>query len=108
VAQGRTEDLRRELLPEAAFTVVTRADEAALLAACRRADGAAEVAAVAGADGWNTFRVSLPAGSPARETLAATLIGAGLALREVAEEKFGLEDIFLAATRRAPGEGRRS
>ena len=30
------------------------------------------------------------------------------ALREVAEEKFGLEDIFLAATRRAPGEGRRS
>jgi ABC-2 type transport system ATP-binding protein len=108
VAQGRTEDLRRELLPEAAFTVVTRADEAALLAACRRAEGAAKVAAVAGADGWNTFRVSLPAGSPARETLATTLIGAGLALREVAEEKFGLEDIFLAATRRAPGEGRRS
>ena len=108
VAQGRTEDLRRELLPEAAFTVVTRADEAALLAVCRRAEAAAEVAAVTSADGWNTFRVALPAGSPARETLAATLIGAGLALREIAEEKFGLEDIFLAATRRAPGEGRRS
>ncbi len=108
VAQGRTEDLRRELLPEAAFTVVTRADEAALLAACRRAEPAAEVAAVTSADGWNTFRVALPAGSPARETLAATLIGSGLALREIAEEKFGLEDIFLAATRRAPGEGRRS
>ncbi len=108
VAQGRTEDLRRELLPEAAFTVVTRADEAALLAACRRAEAAAEVAVVTSADGWNTFRVALPAGSPARETLAATLIGAGLALREIAEEKFGLEDIFLAATRRAPGEGRRS
>lgn len=108
VAQGRTEDLRRELLPEAAFTVVTRADEAALLAACRRAEPAAEVAAVTSADGWNTFRVALPAASPARETLAATLIGSGLALREIAEEKFGLEDIFLAATRRAPGEGRRS
>jgi len=108
VAQGRTEDLRRELLPEAAFTVVTRADEAALLAACRRAEPAAEVAAVTSADGWNTFRVALPTGSPARETLAATLIGSGLALREIAEEKFGLEDIFLAATRRAPGEGRRS
>jgi ABC-2 type transport system ATP-binding protein len=108
VAQGRTEDLRRELLPEAAFTVVTRADEATLLAACRRAEAAAEVAVVTSADGWNTFRVALPAGSPARETLAATLIGAGLALREIAEEKFGLEDIFLAATRRAPGEGRRS
>lgn len=108
VAQGRTEDLRRELLPEAAFTVVTRADEAALLAACRRAEAAAGVAAMASADGWNTFRVSLPANSPARETLAAALIGAGLALREIAEEKFGLEDIFLAATRRAPGEGRRS
>jgi hypothetical protein len=49
----------------------------------------------------------LPVGSPARETLAASLIGAGLALREIAEERFGLEDIFLAATRRAPGEGRR-
>lgn len=108
VAQGRTEDLRRELLPEAAFTVVTRADEAALLAACRAAEPAAAVAPVTAADGWNTFRVTLPAGSPARETLAATLIGAGLALREIAEEKFGLEDIFLAATRRAPGEGRRS
>ncbi len=108
VAQGRTEDLRRELLPEAAFTVVTRADEAALLAACRSAEPAAEVAGASSADGWNTFRVTLPAGSPARETLAATLIGAGLALREIAEERFGLEDIFLAATRRAPGEGRRS
>ena len=29
------------------------------------------------------------------------------ALREIAEERFGLEEIFLAATRRAPGEGRR-
>ena len=108
VAQGRTEDLRRELLPEAAFTVVTRADETALLAACRAAEPAAAVAPVTAGDGWNTFRVSLPAGSPARETLAATLIGAGLALREIAEERFGLEDIFLAATRRGPGEGRRS
>ena len=108
VAQGRTEDLRRELLPEVAFTVVTRADEAALLAACRAAEPAAAVVAAASADGWNTFRVTLPVGSPARETLAGALIGAGLALREIAEERFGLEDIFLAATRRAPGEGRRS
>jgi ABC-2 type transport system ATP-binding protein len=108
VAQGRTEDLRRELLPEAAFTVVTRADEAGLRAACRSVEPGAEVAAMTAGDDWNTFRVTLPAGSPARETLAATLIGAGLALREIAEERFGLEDIFLAATRRAPGEGRRS
>ena len=108
VAQGRTEELRRELLPEAAFTVVTRADEAALLAACHAAEPAATVSPLTVGDGWNTFRVTLPAGSPARETLAATLIGAGLALREIAEERFGLEDIFLAATRRAPGEGRRS
>jgi ABC-2 type transport system ATP-binding protein len=108
VAQGRTEDLRRELLPEVAFTVVTRADEAALLAACRAAEPAAAVVAAASADGWNTFRITLPVGSPARETLAGSLIGAGLVLREIAEERFGLEDIFLAATRRAPGEGRRS
>jgi ABC-2 type transport system ATP-binding protein len=108
VAQGRTEDLRRELLPEVAFTVVTRAHEATLLAACRAAEPAAAVVAAASADGWNTFRITLPVGSPARETLAGSLIGAGLVLREIAEERFGLEDIFLAATRRAPGEGRRS
>jgi ABC-2 type transport system ATP-binding protein len=108
VAQGRTEDLRRELLPEVTFTVVTRADAATLLVACRKAEPAAEAAALTSADGWNTFRVALPVASPARETLAGTLIGAGLVLREIAEDRFGLEDIFLAATRRAPGEGRRS
>jgi ABC-2 type transport system ATP-binding protein len=107
VAQGRTEDLRRELLPEVTFTVVTRADEAALLAACRATEPAATVAALPSAEGWNSFRVGLPAGSPARETLAAALIAAGLSLRAIAEDRFGLEDIFLAATRRAPGEARR-
>lgn len=107
VAQGRTEDLRRELLPEASFTVVTRAEEAALLAACRAAEPAAAVEALAPADGWGRFRVTLPAGSPARETLAGALVAAGIGLREIAEDRFGLEDIFLAATRRAPGEARR-
>ncbi len=107
VAQGRAEDLRRELLPEAGFVVVVRADEAAVLAACRAADPAATVAALPSAGGWNSFRVGLPAGSPARERLAAALVAAGLGLREIAEEKQGLEEIFLAATRRAPGEGRR-
>jgi hypothetical protein len=107
VAQGRTEDLRRELLPEATFTVVTRADEATLLAACRATEPAASVDALPSADGWNTFRVGLPAASPARETLAGALIAAGISLRTIAEDRFGLEDIFLAATRRAPGEARR-
>ena len=107
VAQGRTEDLRRELLPEASFTVVTRADEASLLAACRSAEPTATIAPLSSGDGWNSFRVRLPASSPARETLATTLIAAGLGLREIAEDRFGLEDIFLAATRRAPGEARR-
>jgi ABC-2 type transport system ATP-binding protein len=108
VAQGRTEDLRRELLPEASFTVVTRGDEASLLAACRSAEPTATVVTLSSGDGWNSFRVRLPAGSQARETLATTLIAAGLGLREIAEDRFGLEDIFLAATRRAPGEARRS
>lgn len=107
VAQGRTEDLRRELLPDVTFMVVTRADEAALLAACRATEPAAVVEALAAAEGWNRFRLTLPAGSPARETLAGALIAAGIGLREIAEERFGLEDIFLAATRRAPGEARR-
>jgi len=108
VAQGRTEDLRRELLPEVSFTLVTRADEAALLDACRTIEPAATVATLPSSDGWSTFRISLPTGSPARETLAGGLIAAGISLREIAEDRFGLEDIFLAATRRAPGEARRS
>jgi ABC-2 type transport system ATP-binding protein len=108
VAQGRTEDLRRELLPEVSFTLVTRSEEAALLAACRTIEPAATVTALPSADGWNSFRISLPTGSPARETLAGGLVAAGISLREIAEDRFGLEDIFLAATRRAPGEARRS
>ena len=65
---------------------MTRADEATLLAACRAAEPAAEAAALTSADGWNTFRVALPVASPARETLAGALIGAGLVLREIAED----------------------
>lgn len=108
VAQGRTEDLRRELLPEVSFTLVTRSDEAILLVACRTIEPAATVTALPSADGWSTFRIGLPTSSPARETLAGGLIAAGISLREIAEDRFGLEDIFLAATRRAPGEARRS
>jgi Ni,Fe-hydrogenase III component G len=66
------------------------------------------VATLPATDGWNAFRISLPAGSPARESLAGALIAAGISLREIAEDRFGLEDIFLAATRRTPGETRRS
>ena len=108
VAQGRTEDLRRELLPEISFTIVTRSDAAALLAACRATEPAATVAPLPSVDGWNAFRIGLPSASPARESLAGALIAAGISLREIAEDRFGLEDIFLAATRRAPGEARRS
>ena len=107
VAQGRTEELRRELLPALAFSVATRADAPAMLAACRAADPAAEVTFLGETAGWRSYRVTLPPASPARETLAGSLVAAGIALREIAEERFGLEEIFLAATRRAPGEGRR-
>ena len=108
VAQGRTEDLRRELLPDAGFTIVTKADHAALATLCATLDPAAAVEPGTDAgDGWTRYRLTLPARSPARETLAMTLLKAGLPLREIAEERYGLEDIFLAATRRHPQEGRR-
>jgi hypothetical protein len=107
VAQGRPADLRRELLPERAFTVITRAEEAALRGACLGAEPAAVVTALPAVDGWPAYRVALPPDSPAAETLAGALIAAGIGLREISEERYGLEDIFLAATRRAPGEGRR-
>lgn len=109
VAQGRTEDLRRELLPDCSFTVTTKADEATLLAACLRCEPKATLTPLtATASDWNTFRVSLPANSPARDSLAAGLAIAGIPLREIAEIRYGLEDIFLAATRRTPTESPRS
>ncbi len=108
VAQGRTEDLRRELLPQVGFTIVAKATPAELAALCVAAEPAAEVDAGTPVDGgWTRYRVALPAGSPARETLAAALMRAGLPLREIAEERYGLEDIFLDATRRSPADGRR-
>ncbi len=108
VAQGRTDDLRRELLPHVGFTVVAKAAPSELAALCAASDPAAEVDAGTPVDGgWTRYRVTLPAGSPARETLAAGLMRAGLPLREIAEERYGLEDIFLAATRRSPADGRR-
>lgn len=109
VAQGRTEDLRRELLPERGYTIVTRADADSLLAAVQVVEPAARIVGEATpAEGWHTCRLLLPAGSPAGDTLAARLIAAGLSVREFAEERVGLEDIFLAATRRSPGERGRS
>jgi len=109
VAQGRTDDLRRELLPQAGFIVVTKASQAELTAHCTAVEPAASVEDGVATDlGWTRYRVVLPAGSPARETLAGALARAGLPLREIAEERYGLEDIFLAATRRTPAENRRS
>ena len=107
VAQGRTDDLRRELLPESSFSVVTRASMSELTLACQRLEPAALVEMVSQNEGVTRYRVILPATSPVRETLASGLIAGGLNLREISEEKFGLEDIFLAATRRSPAENRR-
>ena len=107
VAQGRTDDLRRELLPESSFSVVTRASMSELTLACQRLEPAALVETVSQNEGVTRYRVILPATSSVRETLASGLIAGGLNLREISEEKFGLEDIFLAATRRSPAENRR-
>lgn len=109
VAQGRTDDLRRELWPNLGFTVVTKATLAELTAACHAAEPAAEVSVGESFGGdWLRYRVSLPATSPVRDSLASILAQAGLTFREIAEERYGLEDIFLAATRRTPTEGRRA
>lgn len=108
VAQGRTDDLRRELLPHVGFTLVAKIGQTELTTLCAKLDAAAEAEPGAPLDqGWTRYRIVLPAQSPARETLAAALVQAGVPLREIAEERYGLEDIFLAATRRHPAEGRR-
>ncbi len=108
VAQGRPADLRRELRPAASFIIVAREDATAVLAAARSLEPAATAEEAGEEDGWRRTRLSLPTGSPALDALATGLASAGLRVREASEEKFGLEEIFLAATRRSPGEGRRS
>lgn len=109
VAQGRTDDLRRELWPRPGFTVVTRATLEELTAACCAAEPAAEISAVEPfGEGWLRYRVTLPTASPVRDSLASVLARAGLTFRELTEERYGLEDIFLAATRRTTPEGRRA
>ncbi len=107
VAQGRPADLRRELRPAASFAVVAREDAATILTAVRTLEPAASAEDGGEEEGWRRTRLSFPAGSPAQDALASALASKGLRIREVSEEKFGLEEIFLAATRRTPGEGRR-
>ena len=107
VAQGRPDELRRELLPAPVHRVVADCPPEEIGRAVRALDPGAACAAVGEAEpGWTRFRVSLPPGSPARDRLLAGLVGAGLRVREVAEEQGGLEEIFLAATRRDPRENR--
>ena len=99
VAQGRTEDLRRELLPPPALLLDADLDPGQALGLARALDPAAEVGRAP--DG--RLRVALPAGSPARAGLLPALVRAGHAVRSLAEEPAGLEEIFLAATRRDAG-----
>jgi len=104
VAQGRTDDLRRELLPPPALLVDADLGAETLLEVARGLDPAASAARAA--DG--RLRVVLPHGSPARAGLLGALVRAGHEVRSLAAEPSGLEEIFLAATRRdaAAKEGR--
>ena len=99
VAQGRTEELRRDLLPPPALLIDVEMGAEALLTLARQLDPSAEVATLEG----GRLRVSLPVGSPARDNLLGELFRAGHAVRSLAEEPAGLEEIFLAATRRDAG-----
>jgi ABC-2 type transport system ATP-binding protein len=107
VAMGRTADLRRELVPETSFTLVAQIGLPELAALLHPLDPATTMELQSTEGAWQRFRIVLPAGSPLRETLARTLLSANISLREIAEEKIGLEDIFLAATRRTPQDLRR-
>lgn len=109
VAQGRTEDLRRDLLPSPAYRVVAACSLVELETATRSLEPNAICTEIGMTDpGWIQFRLTLPPGSPTRDSLLTTLMSAGLRIREVAEERGGLEDIFLAATRRDAQEARAS
>ncbi len=106
VAQGKTEDLRRELLPNAVFKLTSNTPLAQLLEICLPIESATKIEIQESLDGgWVRYQITIPTQSAIRENLAAHLIKAGVALREIAEEHYGLEDIFLAATRRTTNDG---
>jgi ABC-2 type transport system ATP-binding protein len=107
VAMGRTDDLRRELVPETSFSLVTQATTTELTTLLQPQEPLVAIELQSSDAGWHRYRIVLPTGSALRETLARTLLSTNLSLREIAEEKIGLEDIFLAATRRTPQEFRR-
>lgn len=100
VAQGRPEDLRRELLPPPAILVGTTAPAASVAEVAARLDPEARTSA----HGPGLARVELPRGSPARARLLAELASAGVPVTSLAEEAAGLEAVFLAATRREARE----
>ncbi len=100
VAQGRPDDLRRELLPPPALIVGTPAGAGAVAAVAARLEPAARVAE----ETPGRVRVDLPRGSPARARLLAELGAAGVEVTSLAEEAAGLEAVFLAATRREARE----
>jgi len=106
VAQGKTEDLRRELLPNTVFNLISDTPLPSLLKICEQIESVAKIEHQESlSQGWNRYRVIIPSQSPCRENFASHLINAGVKLREIAEERYGLEDIFLAATRRTSNEG---
>jgi ABC-2 type transport system ATP-binding protein len=106
VAQGKTEDLRRELLPNAVFKLTSNTPLAELLEICLQIESATKIEIQENlAGGWVRYQITIPTQSAIRENLAAHLIKAGVAFREIAEEHYGLEDIFLAATRRTTNDG---
>ena len=100
VAQGRPDDLRRELLPPPALLVGTTAAAGGVAAVAARLDAAARVTE----DGPGRLRVDLPRGSPARGQLLEALAAEKIPVASLAEETHGLEAVFLAATRREAKE----
>lgn len=83
VAQGRPDDLRRELLPPPALIVGTTAAAARVAAVAVALDGAARAAD----EGPGRVRVDLPRGSPARARLLASLAAAGVDVTLVNRQK---------------------
>lgn len=103
VAQGTPSALRREFLPEVAWTVEARGDFAALQAALQAVPGVVVRPLSADAPDGGPHRFSVHAGftaDPSEALAAAVLATPGAALRGLQREEADLEAIFLAATRR--------
>jgi ABC-2 type transport system ATP-binding protein len=98
VAEDTPENLTRRLRGSEALHVEVRGPRGDVLKRLRSVPQVLDVRARDGADGRTTYAISSEIGADLRETIAATVVGAGWGLLELRPLDMSLEEIFLKLT----------